>query len=331
MTYSVARCVLGARSVFLAAFALAVILSNAQADNVPLYTVTALSGFSGSALNDLGQVAGTTNGIPAIWTNSTIITLGALPGTSSTSSVSINDSGQVAGTSWTSNSVAHAFLYSNGTRMDLGTLPGDSGSFANGINNSGQVVGTSNFNIDPVPLHAFLYSNGLMTGLEISSGHFGAYGSAINNSGQVAGSVRIPERAYLYSNGTVTDLGTLPGGHFSDASAINNLGQVAGVSGTSTGADAFLYSKWEHDRPRDPAGRSGQLSQSQFPYRPVSEHHPHGRSGDQQCRSDTGVRQRQQLPVDPCARTRHLAALCWWRSRLHWPARLEGRPPTLIG
>jgi probable HAF family extracellular repeat protein len=240
MRYSTLCHVSDSQSARLAILALAVFLGNAQADPVPLYTVTEITGFTpssfSSALNDLGQVAGNAfNGsVAAIWSRGAVTTLPMLPGGSSGIYVAtgINDSGQVVGTANISSGF-HGFIYSSGITTDLGTPD------ANAINNSGQVTGISNFG------HAYLYSNGIITDLGTLGGT-PSEGVNINNSGQVVGSSFTPSghfHAFLYSNGIMNDLGTLPGGISSGANGINNSGQVVGGSDTSSGAfHAFLYS-----------------------------------------------------------------------------------------
>src|SRR4051812_43738035 len=72
----------------------------------------------------------------------TITDLGTLGGASSSASA-LNDQGQVVGTSLTASGQAHAFLYSGGVMADLGTLAGQNYSRAQDINNAGNVVGAS--------------------------------------------------------------------------------------------------------------------------------------------------------------------------------------------
>lgn len=272
MPYSTPRYVFGSQLVRLAAFTLAVILGNAQADPVSFYSVTPITGFTpssySSALNDLGQVAGTTGSLAAIWINGAVTILGTLPGYSSSSASGINDSGQVTGSSG-----GKAFLYSNGAMINLNIAfpPGNPGGSASGINNSGQVTGGSTFGR---PM-AFLYSNGVATYLGAPPFALGSFGTAINDSGQVTGWAVEPEtvgtpwvykngvmtaianfpgggsdinnagqitftssgnfggpgRAFLYNNGVITFLGTLPGQTFSSANAINDSGEIVGASG----------------------------------------------------------------------------------------------------
>jgi probable HAF family extracellular repeat protein len=87
--------------------------------------------------------------------------LGTLDGFS-TSALGINNLGQIVGEALipTSNTAAHAFLYSRGKMQDLNNLLApDSGwtlASANGINDRGQIVG---YGIGPLPNPSFAVSN----------------------------------------------------------------------------------------------------------------------------------------------------------------------------
>ncbi|MBV9226051.1 MAG: PEP-CTERM sorting domain-containing protein [Acidobacteriaceae bacterium] len=171
------------------------------------------------------------------------------PGDPAATGFAINNAGQVVGTtnySGAFNAPPRAFLYSNGQITDL-AFPGDSSSYGYGVNNAGQVVGYSYTLFGHS--HAFLYSDGQITDLGISDGISYAEPRAINDRGQVAGYFNASNgatHAFLYSNGQVTDLGALPGFDQSRASAINNSGQVVGWSYNNyadpSAAHAFLYS-----------------------------------------------------------------------------------------
>jgi probable HAF family extracellular repeat protein len=121
--------------------------------------------------------------------------LGALGGSGSTATA-INNAGQVAGSSNSSaDGQPHAFRYDGlpgtGAMRDLGTLPGFASSHAAGINASGQVVGdvdTADGNI----IHAFIYKgtpgvDGVMTDLKTLPGAALSFAVGINDSGYVLG------------------------------------------------------------------------------------------------------------------------------------------------
>ncbi|HVW09159.1 MAG TPA: PEP-CTERM sorting domain-containing protein [Bryobacteraceae bacterium] len=198
-----------------------------------LYDVTQIVGFDpardDSALNDSGQVAGTTStGMAGTWSNGVVVSV-AIPGASSSEALGINNSGDIAGEFCPSGGgVCPAFLYSNSLLTNLGTLGGID-AVATGINEYGQAAGY--LLTSAGPSHAFLYENGNMTDIGTLGGSSSiAYG--INNSGEVTGNSAIASgdgHAFLYSAGTMTDLGTL-GGTFSSGVAINNSGQTVGVS-----------------------------------------------------------------------------------------------------
>jgi probable HAF family extracellular repeat protein len=96
-----------------------------------------------------------------LYANGQLTDIGAL-GPSGASPFAINDAGQVAGTSGLSNGLFHAFLYADGQMLDLGVLPGGDTSEGYGLNNQGEVVGRSNTTLPSglVSEHAFLYIDG---------------------------------------------------------------------------------------------------------------------------------------------------------------------------
>lgn len=149
----------------------------------------------GRAINDRGEIAGTSNrgmaGVsePVVWSATGEIrklrTLGGVYGTAQ----DINNQGQVAGIATDSLNRYHAVLWQpDGTVQDLGTF-GGTRSMAWGINDRGEVVGGSTTVAEEI--HAFFWSK---------------------ESGMI-------------------DLGVLPGKSGSDARRINENGDVVGVSG----------------------------------------------------------------------------------------------------
>jgi probable HAF family extracellular repeat protein len=151
----------------------------------------------------------------------------------------INELGQVVGSSvvypmgWT-----HASLWQNGTKRDLGALPRGAESYANDINEHGQVVGYSNISFDNpsyVYNHAFLWEKGWMTDLGTLGGD-NSYANAINDRGQVVGNSQIlpwgsQQHAFLWYKSKMFDLNDLvasTGWTLYDVFDINNAGQVVG-------------------------------------------------------------------------------------------------------
>ncbi len=216
-----------------------------------------------SALNELGQVAGTAYMGGSfqhafLWTTgSPLLDLGTLGGVASFG-LAINASGQVAGYSYLPSNVTHAFVWKNdgSPMLDLGTLGSDSSAYY--INASGQVAGTSTlprpFPRQPEREHAFFWRNDGTPIQDLGTlGGTTSVPSALNDSGQIAG--------YSYKRGTslhafvwmndgtpMKDLGTF-GGTRSDARDINSSGQVTGSANLAgdAGTHAFL---WRNDGSR---------------------------------------------------------------------------------
>jgi probable HAF family extracellular repeat protein len=146
-----------------------------------------------AAINDSGQIAGTTRynnqfELAAFYDGSTTITLGSLPGTSSSQAVALNNVGQIAGFCYTVGIEGYrAFLYSNGVMQEL-FIPGGVNGAALAINNAGDVVGWSAA-VDGNG-RAFLHRNGQTIDLNNLPGIAGSgwilqTALEINNAGQI--------------------------------------------------------------------------------------------------------------------------------------------------
>ncbi len=214
------------------------------------YTIAGLGGLSGSpfanvaALNNFGQVVGTSGNHAFLWENGIMTDLGTLGGSSSVANA-INDKGQVVGESTTASGEKHAFLWDNGLMKDLG-VPGETSS-AHGINSHGYIVGAiSGKNVRG---GAILWKNGVRQSLgDLGPSGSGSTAIAINDNGEVVGvssglaaSSGGVVRAVIWQSGGIRDIGTL-GGQHSTANSINIGHQVAGwaeIADQST--VAFLF------------------------------------------------------------------------------------------
>ena len=185
--------------------------------------------------------------------------LGTLGGTGNSVGSAVNNLGQVAGSASLPNGRDGAFRTAPGAAIDpatsgLGTLGQPDGAVGDtdgrDINNLGQVVGSSRDSLNRV--RAFRTApNAPIDPVTSNLGTLGggwSNATAINDHGQVAGesetagsathAFRTAANAAI--NPLTDDLGTL-GGTFSSAAAINLSGQVAGMSTTAAGINrAFL-------------------------------------------------------------------------------------------
>ncbi len=182
-----------------------------------------------SALNDMGQVVGTSGltgfniGLPFghafLFSDGQMTDLGTLGGSWS-QAFAINESGDVAGGAYVAGDVTqHAFLDQAGKMIDINP-PGSSISVAFGVNASDAVVGLE-YHRDA---RGFLFQNGQVTEFGSNS-----EAKAINASGEVVGLAG--SHAFAYRNGQISDLGSLGGSAgVSEAQAINDAGQIVGWS-----------------------------------------------------------------------------------------------------
>ena len=208
------------------------------------------------AINDSGQVAGTTNdsglvvGAPpahsraVVWTGLKVVTLPAPDGFAQTYALALNNKGMVVGTAVREGGHSHAMLWRNGEAVDLGAVvPGGYYCEAYGINDHGQVVGRGSGG-------AFLWQNGKMEVLKpLSIDSSDIVPRGINDQGQIVGvtfkrSSSSSSFAFLWQKGTNYDLnGLIPadaGWVLQEAKAINNQGQIVGWGSHAGKKRAFL-------------------------------------------------------------------------------------------
>jgi hypothetical protein len=155
-------------------------------------TTTTLSYFGPYAINNAGQIAGTSYpsagvGIsnPAVYQNGVVTNLSSIPGAGqyggASNAIAINQHGDVLVTVWQQGET-QSYLYhaSTGVATDLTTLPGGSGFIAAALNSADQAVG-----------NGFLYSNNsietLLSLLPAGSGWTNLNATAINDAGQIVG------------------------------------------------------------------------------------------------------------------------------------------------
>lgn len=142
-------------------------------------------------LNEKGQVvwAGNRTGW-FLWENGVTRPL-------SFSVTAMNDRGQIVGTSTTvagaSEARPHAVLWENGRLRDLGFLPGSRWTSPVAINNSGVVVGVSYGRGDAAK--AFLWKNGKMSGLDVLPGFQSCNAVSVNGTRTFCGGHARPTSA----------------------------------------------------------------------------------------------------------------------------------------
>lgn len=211
-----------------------------------------------AAINDSGQVAGTSGGAAFRYTQEKMEDLSRDPYGFSRG-FGIDGFGQVVGdaTFDKEGSISHAALFSNGSVRDLGILKG-SGPFsrANGINAYGQVVGFSSEKLDGEGARAFIvsvsdYGSRLARMIDLGTlgGNFAqAWGisdsGSVTGNSQTKGDMGLVNHAFLWQKDTgMVDLGTLAG-DYSYGTFINTNNHVVGYSTIDRKNDrvhAFLH------------------------------------------------------------------------------------------
>jgi len=195
-------------------------------------TMRDLKAFAASAINDLGQIVGTTSKGLALWQNGKIRTLAKLGGDYYWAEA-LNEHGQIIANTALDvpgDDPVRAFIWQRGKLVSLGMLPRMNSIQGAAINERGEVIGESS-GIRGAS-HGFLWYAGQLHDLGSN-----AIPSAINDDGQVVGDIYGltatdvgTTRGYIWQNGRATGLGTI-GKLDSSAMDLNARGQVIGTVG----------------------------------------------------------------------------------------------------
>ena len=177
---------------------------------------------------------------PFFWSNGRMQDLGTLGGTNGSTNA-LNNRGQVAGTSnLPGDQSFHPFLWDRGMLRDLGTFGGSNGQ-ASWMNDEGAVVGYANFPGD-TRFDAFLWRRGVMTDLGNFGCNSKAVGINSGNEVVGASRLAdcATRHAFLWEKGKIYDLNDLipadSGLEFVETQAINDAGVIAG-NGLPPGCD----------------------------------------------------------------------------------------------
>ena len=160
-----------------------------------------------------------------------ILDLGTLGGTSS-SGAAVNDSGQVAGTSKTATGIDHAFLFDGAVMRDLGALL-DSPSNGNAINNAGQVAGTYNAGSPRIKAFLFdgnAMRDVGVSGYSSSGAGMNAQGYVVGSA--VIYDTQDTPHPYVFNGITSSIAARLPGASYGYALDINDRGTFIGYGDT---------------------------------------------------------------------------------------------------
>ena len=177
----------------------------------------------------------------------------------------INNNGQVVGTTneffLTGMPPGHAFIYSYSDNTEVDLEPGPSGMESNGlaINSAGDVTGFlstgfcgSDFNPTCLaPFHAFIYQGSGLVDIGTLGGTY-SEGTGINDLNEIAGVSSVKgsslNHLFLYAKGHMSDLGTVAGESFVNA-LINNRGEIVGSATNSKGVEtSFIYGGHSFDK-----------------------------------------------------------------------------------
>ncbi len=188
----------------------------------------------GDAINDTGQIVGTSDSGSFLYANGTFTPI-IYPGlATSTFALGINDAGQITGMA-----DATGFLDTNGV-FSMINVPGAILTSGQSINNQGKITGfyllagslAQGF-IDDAGVFTTIDAPGATTGSGAIPGTFLGY---MNDSGQIMGFYTDDTglHSFLYSDGIFTAI-NVPGALSTYASGINDAGQFVGTYTDSAG------------------------------------------------------------------------------------------------
>jgi len=190
-------------------------------------------------INDHGQIAGTDEGVAALWDGRGVVRLGvADPADTYSYATGLNDRGTVVGTSGSFGGRSRAFVWSQGVLRVLPDLGGDAG--ASGINDAGQVVGYA-WDDTGTQRAALWGPDGTLVQLgSLGDGGGHSLATAVNNRGDAVGYSYAPGsgpmRAVRWSPGQGSEPVDGDDTVFGLASDVNGSGRVVGNAVPASGS-----------------------------------------------------------------------------------------------
>ncbi|GIG20995.1 hypothetical protein Cch01nite_17190 [Cellulomonas chitinilytica] len=205
-------------------------------------------------LNDHGAIAGTDDGVAALWDGRRLVRIGvADPADTYSYATGLNERGDVVGTSGSFGGPTRAFVWRDDATHVLPGLGGDAG--ASDVNENGQVSGYAWDGTGTQ--HAVVWgADGILTALGTLGGH--SLATAINNRGDVVGyAYSAPRggsmRAVRWSTGGPPEPVDADGVVLAVAADINDRGRVVGNLSRPGGAQqGFLRDVGGSVRPVTP-------------------------------------------------------------------------------